>query len=45
MQINIDGLPFFKSSALQMWPILGLQKQPIVAGPFVIGLFAAPTKP
>lgn len=45
MQINIDGLPLFKSSSLQMWPILGLLKEPIVTDPFVIGLFAGPSKP
>ncbi|XP_065683811.1 uncharacterized protein LOC124813452 isoform X3 [Hydra vulgaris] len=28
MQCNIDGLPIFKSIGLQLWPILGLLKQP-----------------
>lgn len=46
IQINIDGLPLFKSSSMQLWPILGLVKEPsIVADPFVIGVFAGQNKP
>ena len=37
LQINVDGLPLFKSSTLQLWPILGLlvtvpMKEPVVIG-------------
>lgn len=41
LQINIDGLPLFKSSNLQLWPILGLflsvpMKEPVVIGVFLV---------
>lgn len=40
--VNIDGLPLFKSSNIQMWPILssfgGL-------GVFIVALFCGPSKP
>jgi len=42
-QINIDGLPLFRSSSLQLWPILGM-----VVGtgtPFLIGAFCGSSKP
>ena len=45
LQINIDGLPLFKSSSVQFWPILGLVLQEKVKNPFVIGLFVGHTKP
>lgn len=45
IQINIDGLPLFKSSGLQLWPILGLLKEPAVSEPFVIGMFSGKSKP
>ena len=37
LQMNIDGLPLFKSSTVQLWPILGLlvsvpMKEPVVIG-------------
>lgn len=37
LQVNIDGLPLFKSSQMQLWPILG--KFPFESNPFVIGVF------
>lgn len=43
LQINVDGLPLYKSSALQLWPILG--KVPFEKKPFVIGVFCGKTKP
>ncbi|KAL2083702.1 hypothetical protein ACEWY4_021475 [Coilia grayii] len=43
LQINVDGLPLYKSSALQLWPILG--KVPFEKEPFVIGMFCGKTKP
>lgn len=44
MQFNIDGLPLFKSSAVDFWPILSLIKQ---AGskPFLVGLYCGQKKP
>lgn len=45
IQVNIDGLPLFKSSKTQFWPILGriveLERQP----PFIIGLYSGEKKP
>lgn len=45
MQINIDGLPLFKSSNMQLWPILGRLVKPILSRPFVIGLYSGKQKP
>jgi hypothetical protein len=45
VQCNIDGLPLFKSTGLQMWPILGLFKKPYIKRPFVIGVFVHTSKP
>ncbi|XP_065660102.1 uncharacterized protein LOC136084017 isoform X1 [Hydra vulgaris] len=50
IQVNIDGLPLFRSSNGQFWPILGLieyhqnniQKN---KSPFIIGLFYGKSKP
>ena len=52
LQINIDGLPLYKSSSSQMWPILGMienyrdfgeSKQH--SSPFIIGIFHGKSKP
>lgn len=43
LQVNIDGVPLFRSSNAQLWPILGR-----VVGlkqPFIIGAFCGSTKP
>lgn len=45
LQINIDGLPLFKSSNMQLWPILGRLVKPSVSRPFVIGLYCGIQKP
>ena len=45
LQINIDGLPLFKSSSAQFWPILGMLLQSSNNEPFVIGLFCGISKP
>ena len=44
VQINIDGLPLFKSSNVQFWPILGRIDNPIQGEPFIIGLFCGRSK-
>lgn len=44
LQLNFDGLPLFKSSSIQFWPILG--KLPRLSKkPFVIALFCGTAKP
>jgi hypothetical protein len=44
VQFNVDGLPLFKSSSTEFWPILGLIKDSC-AKPFVIGLYFGKGKP
>lgn len=45
LQVNIDGLPLFKSSSLHMWPILGLLLSVPMKEPVVIGLCCGQKKP
>jgi len=51
LQLNIDGLPLFKSSNVQLWPILGLIDNyadlvPCAKRvPFVIGMYHGTSKP
>jgi hypothetical protein len=45
VQINVDGVPLFKSTGGQFWPILGKIGSPIVSEPFVIGIFYGVRKP
>ncbi|XP_071810762.1 uncharacterized protein [Apostichopus japonicus] len=45
IQVNIDGLPLFKSSNNQFWPILGMLTNCDLKKPFLIGLFYGLTKP
>jgi len=45
MQINIDGIPLFKSTGGQFWPILGKLALPFASEPFVIGIFSGVNKP
>ena len=51
LQINTDGLPLYKSSSAQFWPILGLIQNYSVfftktrSDPFVIGLYHGNSKP
>ncbi|KAK6493020.1 hypothetical protein HHUSO_G2484, partial [Huso huso] len=45
LQINIDGIPLFKSSNVQFWPILGLLEEDKNKNPFIIGLFVGKSKP
>lgn len=45
LQINIDGLPLFKSSNCQFWPILGRVSHPLQSEPFIIALYCGNHKP
>jgi len=45
LQINVDGIPLFKSSSISLWPILCLVKNMPVKVPFVIGMFCGKEKP
>jgi hypothetical protein len=45
VQLNIDGLPIFKSSGVQFWPILGMICCQYKLSPFAIGVFCGNTKP
>ncbi|KAJ8041077.1 hypothetical protein HOLleu_11790 [Holothuria leucospilota] len=45
LQVNVDGLPLFKSSNDQFWPILGLIINCSSRKPFVVGLFYGQHKP
>lgn len=45
LQINIDGLPLFKSSNTQLWPVLGRVVTPVKSEPFIIGIFCGQRKP
>jgi len=45
LQLNIDGLPLFKSSNAQFWPILARTVQPYNSKPFIIGIFLGEHKP
>ena len=42
LTVNIDGLPLFKSSDTQVWPILGKLNE---GKPFIIALFCGSKKP
>ena len=45
MQFNVDGLPLFKSSRLQFWPILATVNVDHTRSPFLVGLFCGHSKP
>lgn len=45
LQFNIDGIPLFKSSKTQFWPILGTIDCDKTRSPFIIGLFCGNSKP
>ncbi len=46
LQVNIDGLPLFKSSNAQFWPILCLiHNSSTRSEPFIVGLFSGNKKP
>lgn len=43
--INIDGLPIFKSSRTDLWPILGRSDDIVDSHPFIIACFCGEGKP
>ena len=45
IQINVDGLPLFKSSPLQFWPVLVRIVNPIPSEPFIVTLWLGKSKP
>ncbi|KAG9272098.1 hypothetical protein AMEX_G13048 [Astyanax mexicanus] len=45
LQVNIDGLPLFKSSGTQLWPILAMVQNFPHCEPVIIGLFCGTKKP
>lgn len=45
LQLNSDGLPLFKSTNDQFWPILGRIENLPDSRPFIIGLFYGESKP
>ena len=45
LQINIDGLPLFKSASTQLWPILCRICTPVKSDPFIVGLYCGEHKP
>ncbi|KAG1676302.1 hypothetical protein GQR58_014382 [Nymphon striatum] len=45
LELNVDGLPLFKSSNTQFWPILGRIVKPYESKPFPIGIFSGDSKP
>ena len=45
VQFNIDGLPLFKSTSTQFWPILCRVIEPFECKPFIVGLYSGNRKP
>lgn len=45
IQFNVDGLPIFKSSNMQLWPILGILKGMSCEKPFTVGIYCGSQKP
>jgi len=45
LQINVDGIPLFKSSSVSLWPILCLVRNIPFRVPFVVGMFCGKEKP
>lgn len=45
LRVNIDGLPLFRSSKMELWPILAKVKELAGSDVVIIGLYAGSTKP
>ncbi|KAL2082539.1 hypothetical protein ACEWY4_022357 [Coilia grayii] len=45
LQINVDGMPLFKSSNKQFWPILALIEEDPERMPFTVALYCGHSKP
>jgi hypothetical protein len=45
LQINVDGIPLFKSTSQSLWPILCLVRNLPFKAPFVVGMFCGREKP
>jgi len=45
LHINIDGLPLFNSTSIDVWPILGLVQEFPLKEPFIIGIYCGKSKP
>uniref|UniRef100_A0A1Y1KH95 Transposase domain-containing protein n=1 Tax=Photinus pyralis TaxID=7054 RepID=A0A1Y1KH95_PHOPY len=45
MSVNIDGIPLFRSSDVEFWPILGMCRSIIGSSPFAIAIFCGTGKP
>lgn len=46
LQFNVDGLPLFKSSSFEFWPILGyVLYRPAVYKPFPVAIYCGKGKP
>ena len=45
LQFNVDGLPLFKSSNVQFWPILCKVREFVDHSPFTIGIYSGTSKP
>ncbi|XP_070404835.1 uncharacterized protein [Nothobranchius furzeri] len=45
LRVNIDGLPLFRSSKMELWPILAIVKEIPKCGVIIIGLYAGSSKP
>ncbi len=45
LQINIDGIPLYRSSTTNFWPILGRLSNGYDCRPFVISVYCGPSKP
>lgn len=45
LRVNIDGLPLFRSSEMELWPIVATTKEFPKCGVIIIGLYAGSAKP
>lgn len=45
LNINVDGLPLFRSSNSQLWPILGIVNEARNKAPFIIAVYGGSCKP